>query len=74
MVTFCVLKECLFASETHRLMGRVSNWLTNGLVEEEGLAHVLYLWDCAFEIEGLGQDNFEDLDIVSQWSQNLQRT
>jgi hypothetical protein len=31
------------------------------LVEEEGLADVFDLGDCAFEVEGFGEDDFEDL-------------
>lgn len=32
-----------------------------GLVEEQGLAHVLDLGDGALEVESLGQDDLEDL-------------
>lgn len=35
--------------------------LTNGLVEKKGLADVLDLGDGAFQVKGLGEDNFEDL-------------
>lgn len=38
--------------------------LTDGLVEEEGLADVFDLRDCAFEIEGFGEDDFEDLGEI----------
>jgi len=38
--------------------------LTNGLVKEEGLADIFDLGDCAFEVEGLGKDDFEDLGLV----------
>ena len=34
---------------------------TNGLVEEEGFANVFDFGDCAFEVEGFGEDDFEDL-------------
>lgn len=42
----------------------------DGLVEEERLSDVLYLGDCALEIECLGQDDLEDLGLVSRgvWS------
>ena len=35
--------------------------LTDGLVEQEGFADVFDLGDRAFEVEGLGEDDFEDL-------------
>jgi hypothetical protein len=35
--------------------------LADGLVEEEGLADVFDLGDCAFKVEGFGEDDFEDL-------------
>jgi hypothetical protein len=38
--------------------------LTDGLVEEEGLADVFDLGDGAFEVEGFGEDDFEDLGEV----------
>src|SRR5579862_1658940 len=43
--------------------GRATRWrcLANGLVEEEWLADVFDLGDCAFEVESFGQDDFEDL-------------
>lgn len=37
--------------------------LTNGLVQEEGFANIFDLGDCAFEVEGFGEDDFEDLWI-----------
>jgi hypothetical protein len=42
------------------LHGKVET-LADGLVEEEGLADVFDLGDCAFEVEGFGEDDFEDL-------------
>jgi hypothetical protein len=38
--------------------------LTDGLVKEEGLADVFDLGDGAFEVEGFGEDDFEDLVLV----------
>jgi hypothetical protein len=35
--------------------------LTDGLVEQKGFADVFDLGDRAFEVEGLGEDDFEDL-------------
>ena len=37
----------------------------DGLVEQEGLANVLYLRDCALEVECFRQDDLEDLQNVS---------
>lgn len=37
--------------------------LTDGLVEEKWFANVFDFWDCAFEVEGFGEDDFEDLNI-----------
>lgn len=34
-------------------------------VEQQRLADVLDLGNCALEVERLGQDDFEDLDLVS---------
>jgi hypothetical protein len=33
------------------------------LVQEEGFADIFDLGDCAFEVEGFGEDDFEDLWI-----------
>lgn len=35
--------------------------LTDGLVQQQWLANVFNLGDCAFEVEGFGEDDFEDL-------------
>jgi hypothetical protein len=35
--------------------------LTHGLVEEEGFTDVLDFGDCAFKVEGFGEDDLEDL-------------
>lgn len=45
----------------------VSEWVSNGLVEEEGLADVFDLRNGAFQVEGFGQNYFEDLAGGSQW-------
>ena len=38
--------------------------LDDGLVEKEGFADVFDFGDCAFEVEGFGEDDFEDLERV----------
>jgi hypothetical protein len=40
---------------------KVLSDLTDGLVEEEGFADVFDLGDCAFQVEGFGKDDLEDL-------------
>jgi hypothetical protein len=37
----------------------------DGLVEQKGLADVLYLWYRTLQVEGLGKHNLEDLWMVS---------
>lgn len=37
----------------------------HGLVEQQGLAHILDLGDSTLEVKGLGKNDFEDLGWVS---------
>jgi hypothetical protein len=40
------------------------NSSANGLVDEERFTNVFNFGDCTFEVEGFGQDDFEDLDKI----------
>ena len=42
-------------------MWKMVGGLTDRLVKEKRLADVFDLGDCAFEVEGFGEDYFEDL-------------
>ena len=43
------------------------------MVEEERLSNVFYLGDGALEVEGLGEDNLEDLATASADAEPFQR-
>ena len=50
-----------------RLSDKAAKLPSDRLVDEEWLAGVLHFWDRTLEVKGLGQDNFEDLQILSVW-------
>ena len=43
------------------VMSRREGWLDNGLVEQEGFADVFDFGNRTFEVEGFGENDFEDL-------------
>ena len=51
----------LYLSRLPRLVYMPFTCLSHGLVQEEGFADVLDLGDRAFEVEGFGEDDLEDL-------------
>ncbi len=61
-VALCVVAQWrLFSVWRKELYMHFGFYLTHGLVEKERLADVLDFRDCAFEVKGFREDDFEDL-------------